>query len=97
MHRDRHANSGTGYPVETAPGYTAASKRKNQLQQGNKEKKTMAKKKPVPEKTGLTRIVKGGQAVIALVNENKTWFYIAVIGFCLSVTAIYKFFLLYGI
>ncbi|MFZ0005777.1 hypothetical protein [Methanoregula sp.] len=51
----------------------------------------MAKKKQTPvTRTGifLARI----EAIKQWVHENENWFYIAIIGFCLSVTILYKIF-----
>jgi hypothetical protein len=50
----------------------------------------MAKKRSVPVTRPSSAIITGIHRVIDLVNENKNWFYIAVIGFCLSVTILYK-------
>ncbi len=50
----------------------------------------MAKKKSVPATQTSSRIITGIHRVIDRVNENKNWVYIAVIGFCLSVTILYK-------
>ena len=50
----------------------------------------MAKKKSVPATQTSSRIITGIHRVIDRVNENKNWVYIAVIGFCISVTILYK-------
>jgi hypothetical protein len=56
----------------------------------------MAKKRAVaatkPSNALLTKV----QKIIDLVHENKNWFYIAVIGFCLSVTILYNLGRLWG-
>ncbi len=50
----------------------------------------MGKKRTVPATQTSSRIIAGIHRVIDRVNENKNWIYIAIIGFCLSVTILYK-------
>ena len=50
----------------------------------------MTKKRSVPVTQPSHTILNGIQRIIDLVNENKNWFYIAIIGFCLSITLLYN-------
>ena len=50
----------------------------------------MAKKRSGPATQPSSALITGIHRVIDWVNENKNWVYIAIIGFCLSVTILYK-------
>lgn len=55
----------------------------------------MSKKKP-SEVTRTGMILSLIQKITGWVHENENWIYIAIIGFCLSVTILYKFSQMYG-
>jgi hypothetical protein len=50
----------------------------------------MGKKRSVPATRQSSALITGMHRVMDRVNENKNWFYIAIIGFCLSVTILYR-------
>jgi hypothetical protein len=56
----------------------------------------MSKKKP-EEVTRIWRFLAWIQSIIGWMHENQNWVYIAVIGFCLSVTILYKISQGYGV
>jgi len=50
-----------------------------------------------PEATHIGIIVANIRPVRDWMQKNQTWVYIAIIGFCLSVTILYKLFQWYGL
>jgi len=55
----------------------------------------MSKKKPPVTQTGM--ILSRIRSITKWMNENQSWVYVAIIGFCLSVTILYKLFQWYGL
>ncbi len=56
----------------------------------------MSKKKP-PAVSSAGKILSRIQWITGWIHENQNWVYIAIIGFCLSVTILYKLFPWYGV
>ncbi|WP_157677647.1 hypothetical protein [Methanoregula boonei] len=55
----------------------------------------MSKKKP-PADSPVQKIQARIQSIAAWMHKNQNWVYIAIIGFCLSVTILYKLGQIYG-
>ncbi len=53
-------------------------------------KSAMSKKKKQSAVTHTGNFLARIQSIIGWVHENQNWVYIAIIGFCLSVTILYK-------